>query len=654
MVGELVLCALVAPLLGTLVMRLLADRVAAGVAVVAFTVSACLLALGTALVLLAGGIHTTTALVNTAKRGWTAEAWADAGHDTWLSGPCAVVAVVAAICAARAWRRQRVALRAAGDEAAALPGKDVVVVVAGDHPDAFTLPGSPGRIVVTESMRAALSPDELGVVLAHERAHLSGRHHRYVDAARLAAAGQPLLRPVARLVEYGVERWADERAAVEVGDRVRVARAIGAVALVSAAAGPPMAARAGTASDGRHGDGDGHDDDGDGDGEGQDGLGDGARGGGRSLGGGGLGGGRARGGGGGLGSGEGLGSDSDSDSGGDDGLGGGAAGRHGAVGPRRPAGHAALGPTPHTLRIATPDWLAEAQRATAAARRTRRAWNRSWLARRWMPLAERWASAATRWIAATGGRIAATGRKIAAVRRGARGARAAGRGPSVGRWPSAGRGKSAAEAWTVAGGPMPAGHGAVAGGAPVIRGATFAARRATSSAGRFPRSSHAEAVGYRRRSENDQRTPGDGLAKLEAPAGTSTQEPTSAGEGTNAGEAVAARQATSPRVGRGERSGWGERSGPSERSGPGERRRTGERGGVSGHPGSGARAGRAARPGPVPRRVRALLRPLPASSHLMLLTIPAVLSLGSCFFAGNICYDLHLPLAMALELEAQL
>ncbi|WP_045878062.1 M56 family metallopeptidase [Pseudofrankia sp. DC12] len=248
MVRELVLCALVAPLLGTLVMRLLADRVAAGVAVVAFTVSACLLALATALVLFASGIHTTTAIVKTGKRGWTTEAWADAGRDAWLSGPFAIVAIVAAVSAIRAFHRQRAALRAAEDEAAALPGEDLVVVVPGTAPDAFTLPGVRGRIVVTEALRDALSSDELKVVLAHERAHLACHHHRYVDAARLAAAGQPLLRPVARLVEYGVERWADERAALEIGDRALVARTIGAVALATAAAGSAAPARSASAS----------------------------------------------------------------------------------------------------------------------------------------------------------------------------------------------------------------------------------------------------------------------------------------------------------------------------------------------------------------------------------------------------------------------
>jgi hypothetical protein len=249
---ELLLCALVAPLLGTLAMRLLAERVAAHVAVVACTATAVLLALGTALVLFASGVHTTKTIVRAGKRGWTSDAWQDAVHDDlWVTGPCALGTLVLACSATRAWRRQRDARRAADDEAAALPGSDVVVVVPGQRPDAFTLPGSPGRIVVTEAMRAALSEDELRVVLAHERAHLAGRHHRYVEVAQLAAAGQPLLRPVARLVEYGVERWADEEAALVVGDRVRVARTIGTVALVTAAAssqGPqPAAPGSGTA-----------------------------------------------------------------------------------------------------------------------------------------------------------------------------------------------------------------------------------------------------------------------------------------------------------------------------------------------------------------------------------------------------------------------
>jgi len=66
-----------------------------------------------------------------------------------------------------------------------------------------------------------------------EQAHLAGRHHLFAGVARLAAAANPLLLPVARSVEYTVERWADERAAAVTGDRRLVAETIGQVALLA-------------------------------------------------------------------------------------------------------------------------------------------------------------------------------------------------------------------------------------------------------------------------------------------------------------------------------------------------------------------------------------------------------------------------------------
>ncbi|MBX6388791.1 MAG: M48 family metalloprotease [Frankia sp.] len=233
---ELALCAVAAPIAGAALMTALADRVRAAVSVVAFTVSACLLALGTVLVLLAGAIHTATAVLAAGRDGWGVDALLAAARDSWLSAPCLLAGMVVAVSAARVAWAQRRALRAARAQAAALPGDEAVVVVPGAKPEAFTLPGSPGRIVVTEPMRAALTPADYAVLVAHERAHLVGRHYRFVNAARLAAAAQPLLRPVARLVEYGVERWADEQAADAVGgNRRRVAHAIGAAALLASA-----------------------------------------------------------------------------------------------------------------------------------------------------------------------------------------------------------------------------------------------------------------------------------------------------------------------------------------------------------------------------------------------------------------------------------
>ena len=78
-------------------------------------------------------------------------------------------------------------------------------------------------------------------LIAHEQAHLDSRHHLFATVARLAAAANPLLIPVARAVDYTVERWADEHAAAVTRDRRLVAETIGQVALL-AGPGPPQAA----------------------------------------------------------------------------------------------------------------------------------------------------------------------------------------------------------------------------------------------------------------------------------------------------------------------------------------------------------------------------------------------------------------------------
>ena len=87
-------------------------------------------------------------------------------------------------------------------------------------------------------MLRVLSGPERDVLLAHERAHAAGSHYLFTSAARLAAAANPLLRPVAAQVCYTVERWADERAATATGNRPLAARAIARAALASSAAPP--------------------------------------------------------------------------------------------------------------------------------------------------------------------------------------------------------------------------------------------------------------------------------------------------------------------------------------------------------------------------------------------------------------------------------
>ena len=146
----------------------------------------------------------------------------------------AALLTVAVVAAGRAtWRRAR-ALVSAARHARCLPGSSQVVVVPDGSADAYAVPGRPGRIVVTAGMLDALNPDERRVLLAHERGHAQSHHYLFTALTYLAAAANPLLRPVAAAVTYTVERWADETAARDCGDRRLAARAIGKAALASA------------------------------------------------------------------------------------------------------------------------------------------------------------------------------------------------------------------------------------------------------------------------------------------------------------------------------------------------------------------------------------------------------------------------------------
>lgn len=121
------------------------------------------------------------------------------------------------------------------------PPDSELVVAASSSPQAFAIPGRPGRILVTAAMLGALEPAERRVLLAHERAHLTHRHAVLSTAVALAAAANPLLTPVRDTVAFLLERWADEEAASAVGDRNTTARALARAALVSQRARPGCA-----------------------------------------------------------------------------------------------------------------------------------------------------------------------------------------------------------------------------------------------------------------------------------------------------------------------------------------------------------------------------------------------------------------------------
>lgn len=163
------------------------------------------------------------------------------GDQVTVPAACVAALLLAAVGVALVrTSRQRVGLadrarRVAGTSG---PAAGDLTVLDEDGPDAYALPGRPGRIVVTTGMLRALDPAEREVLLAHERAHLTGRHHLFLTALALAGACHPALRMLRAPISYALERWADESAAAAVGDRRVAARAIGRAALAARPSAP--------------------------------------------------------------------------------------------------------------------------------------------------------------------------------------------------------------------------------------------------------------------------------------------------------------------------------------------------------------------------------------------------------------------------------
>lgn len=99
-----------------------------------------------------------------------------------------------------------------------------LLVVPDRAPIAHALPG--GVVVVSAGMLRNLSRGERAVLLAHERAHVHQHHHVWRLVVDLCVRIDPMLYPVGRAVYGLTERWADEVAAVHVGDRQLVASAL--------------------------------------------------------------------------------------------------------------------------------------------------------------------------------------------------------------------------------------------------------------------------------------------------------------------------------------------------------------------------------------------------------------------------------------------
>lgn len=121
----------------------------------------------------------------------------------------ALLAVRVTVAAARRARALHETYRIAATLPA--PAGDLAVLDT-TEPHAYAVPGRPGRIVVSTGLLRRLDAHQRHALLAHERAHLTGHHHRHHTAARLAAAN-PLPHRLPSGVTLTCERRADEAAA---------------------------------------------------------------------------------------------------------------------------------------------------------------------------------------------------------------------------------------------------------------------------------------------------------------------------------------------------------------------------------------------------------------------------------------------------------
>jgi Zn-dependent protease with chaperone function len=130
--------------------------------------------------------------------------------------------------------------RLGGTSIAAL---SAAVVLDTPQPAVYCVPGRPATIVLTTGALAVLDEPQLLAVLAHEHAHLAGRHHLLVTlgkAARAGFPGVPLFTRGADEVARLAEMRADDVAAGRSG-RVTLLQALVAMGTGQPLAAPPAA-----------------------------------------------------------------------------------------------------------------------------------------------------------------------------------------------------------------------------------------------------------------------------------------------------------------------------------------------------------------------------------------------------------------------------
>lgn len=148
-------------------------------------------------------------------------------YELGLGIAAAAATLTAVVLTWRYGRRIQQAQRRTRDHAEAaritgrrlIPDSSGMVVLEAAQPAAYCVPGRPGTIVVTTGALAVLGPQQLTAVLAHETAHLAGRHHLVIALTRGLAAVFPAVPlftrgtgEVARLAEMRADDAAAQRA----------------------------------------------------------------------------------------------------------------------------------------------------------------------------------------------------------------------------------------------------------------------------------------------------------------------------------------------------------------------------------------------------------------------------------------------------------